>query len=180
MHGIEDKIKQNLNAFNAEEPAEGHLQRFNEKLDQYHAATQESWFERHNLFLKIAAATLIFLTVGTLILTDSFSWIRSLVSEQIVAAELPEEVKEVMQYYNVISDQKVEEIEELAVSEDEAQRVKALAMKELKSLEDARVELEKEYTKQPGNERIMNALLKNQQRKAEILDKIINVMNQVN
>ena len=85
-----------------------------------------------------------------------------------------------MQYYNVITDQKVEKIEELAVSEDEAQRVKALAMKELKSLEDARVELEKEYTKQPGNERIMNALLKNQQRKAEILDKIINVMNQVN
>lgn len=179
MHELEDKIKQNLNAFNAEEPADGHLERFNEKLDHFHAS-EENWYERNNLFLKIAASTVIFITVATLILTDSFSWIKPLLSEQIVAAELPAEVKEVMQYYNVITDEKVEQIDELAVSDGEAQRVKDLAIKELQSLEEARKDLEQEYAKQPGNQRIMNALLKNQQRKAELLDKIINTMNQVN
>ncbi len=180
MHGIEDKIRKNLNSFNAEEPEEGHLERFSQRLDQFHSEQHESWFERHNLFIKIAAAAVVFITISTLIYTGSFSWIKSLVSEQIVAAELPAEVKEVMHYYNVITDKKVDQIDNLAVSDKEAKRVKAMALKELQALEQARIELEKEYAKQPGNERIMNALLKNQQRKSEILDKILNTLNQVN
>ncbi|MCB2221675.1 MAG: hypothetical protein KQI35_14865 [Bacteroidetes bacterium] len=180
MHGIEDKIKQNLNSFNAEEPENGHLERFSDKLDRFHSGGRESWYERHNLFIKIAAVALVFITISTLFYTGSFSWVRSLLTEQIVAAELPPEVQEVMQYYNVITEKKVEQIDDLAVSYDEATRIKAMAMNELKALDDARVELEKEYTKQPGNERIMNALLQNQQRRSEILDKILKTLNQVN
>jgi len=85
-----------------------------------------------------------------------------------------------MQYYNVITTEKVAKIDDLAVSDNEARRIKAMALKELQDLETARVELQKEYAKQPGNERIMNAMIKNQQRKSEILDKILKTLNQVN
>lgn len=101
-------------------------------------------------------------------------------TNKIVAAELPAEIVEVMQYYNVITDKKVNQIDELAVSEDEADKVKEMAMNELKTLEDDRTELEKEYAQNPSNERIISALLLNQRKRAEILDRIINTLNQIN
>jgi hypothetical protein len=73
----------------------------------------------------------------------------------------------------------VEEIDELAVSQDEAQRVKQMALLELKALDEFRAELEKEYAKQPDNKRILNALLQNQQQREKILDRILLSMNQV-
>jgi len=180
MQGIENKIKQNIEAFNSSEPGKDHLSNFEAKLDELHAVEKESWTERFGLVIKIAAATLIFITIGTLYYTNSFSFLRGIISDQIVASELPLEVREVMQYYNVITDKKVDQIDELAVSADEAQRIKDMALLELKSLENDRIELEKEYNKHPNNERVMNALLINQQKKSEILDKILNTLNQVN
>ena len=180
MSGIEEKIRKNIHLLNAEEPSDGHLERFNDKLNQFHTEQQENWFERHEMFLRIAAAVVIFAGIGALLYSGAFSRLKSVVSEKIVAAELPIELREVMQYYNVITEQKVEEIDQLAVSQNEAERVKAMALKELKDLEQSRLELEKEYVKQPGNERIMNAMLSNQQRKSEIMDKILSTLNQVN
>jgi len=85
-----------------------------------------------------------------------------------------------MQYYNVIEDKKISQIDVLAVSDDEATRVKKMALKELQILEEDRTELETEYTLNPNSERIMNALLLNQQKRAAILDRIINTLNQIN
>ncbi|MEZ5195015.1 MAG: hypothetical protein R2764_01035 [Bacteroidales bacterium] len=101
-------------------------------------------------------------------------------TDQIVAAELPAEIVEVMQYYNVITDKKVSQIDDLAISDEEADRVKQMAYAELKTLEDAKVDLEQEYMRNPNNERIMNALLLNQKKRSEILDKIIKSLNQIN
>jgi hypothetical protein len=180
MKGIENKIKKNRDAFNSEEPAPDHLKRFGEKLDALHAEEAESWFERHGMAMRIAAAALIFIAIGSFFYSDMYNRVRDSISDRIVAAELPAELKEVMQYYNVITDQKVNQIDELAISDDEASRVKEMALRELQALEDNRAELEKEYALNPNNERIMNALLLNQQKRSEILDKIINTLSQVN
>jgi len=68
----------------------------------------------------------------------------------------------------------------LANNEDEAERIKEMAKIELKELEDERKNLEQEYIRQPNNERILNALLLNQQKREKILDRILNTLNQVN
>lgn len=180
MSGIENKIKNSREAFNEVDPSPDHLANFRAKLDDYHSADKISWFSRHSEVIRIAAAVSIFIAVGTFYFAGGFSFIRNSISEQIVAAELPLEIQEVMQYYNVISNKKVDQINDLAISEDEAKRVKEMALFELKALEEERVELEKEYTKNPNSERIMNALLLNQQKKSGILDKILNTLNQVN
>ncbi|MFU8844612.1 MAG: hypothetical protein ACNA7V_12485 [Bacteroidales bacterium] len=180
MKDIEQTIRKNLEAFNQEEPGAGHFDRFDEKLDQFHSLHTENWFERNDLVLRIAASALVFLVIGGLLFTGTFSNLKFFVSEKIMAADLPPELKEVMQYYNVIADTQVNQIDALAVSEEEAARVKSMAMLELKDLEENQSELEKEFRKNPGNERIMHALVMNQQKKTEILDKIIHIMNQLN
>jgi len=180
MKDIEQTIRKNLEAFNQEEPGAGHFDRFDEKLDQFHSLHTENWFERNDLVLRIAASALVFLVIGGLLFTGTFSNLKFFVSEKIMAADLPPELKEVMQYYNVIADTQVNQIDALAVSEEEAARVKSMAMLELKDLEENQSELEKEFRKNPGNERIMHALVMNQQKKTEILDKIIHIMNKLN
>jgi hypothetical protein len=180
MNGIENKIKKNREAFNEVDPSRGHLDKFRDKLENYHTTKSISWISRHSEIIRIAAAVVIFIGVGTIYFTGGFSFIRNSITEKIVAAELPIEIQEVMQYYNVISNKKVDQINDLAVSEDEAKRVKEMALFELKALEDEHLELEKEYTKNPSSEQIMNALLLNQQKKSGILDKILSVLNQVN
>lgn len=178
--GIEDKIKKNKDAFDAEEPAAGHLGRFEDKLGALHATDHESWLEKHGMVIRIAAAALIFIALGSFFYSSLFDRFRDSISERIIAAELPAELQEVMVYYNVITNKKVEQIDDLAVSKDEASRIKEMAVMELKELDDHRKELEKEYALNPNNERIMNALLLNQQKRSEILDKIINTLSQVN
>jgi hypothetical protein len=180
MKSIENTIKKNREAFNDAEPSPDHLNTFSKRLDALHSDNQESWIRRNSEMLRVAAVIVLFVAVGTVYFTGGFSFVRDAISEQIVAAELPVEIKEVMQYYNVISDKKMDQIDELAVSEDEAKRIKEMAVLELSELDGVRKELEKEYQKNPHSERIMNALLLNQQKRSEILDKIINTLNQVN
>lgn len=180
MKSIENTIKKNREAFNEADPSPDHLDNFRAKLDAFHSAKNENWISRHSEFLRIAAVVVIFIGVGTFYFTGGLSFIRNSITEQIVAAELPVEIQEVMQYYNVISTKKINQINDLASSEDEAIRIKEMAVMELKALETDRLDLEKEYTKNPNSQLIMNALLLNQQKKSEILDKILNTLNQVN
>jgi hypothetical protein len=179
MQRIEDRIKKNKEAFGDSEPREGHLERFTEKLASHHLQ-KEGWFERYAITVRIAAAVLVFITISTLIYTDRLPGIKNLFTQRLASAELPMELMEVMQYYNTVTDKKVSQIDELAASTDEANRVKEKAMTELNALEESTSDLEVEYAQNPNNERILNALLLNQRKKAEILDKILNTLSQTN
>lgn len=180
MQRIEDIINKNKESFNNNEPSPNHFENFQKKLEGDLTKRSEGWFERYNIILKIAAAILIFASIGTILYTDTFSTLKNTFTNEIVAAELPAEIVEVMAYYNVISDKKISQIDDLAVSEDEAARVKEMALKELQMLEEDRSELEAEYAANPNSDRIMNALLLNQQKRSQILDRIINTLNQIN
>jgi hypothetical protein len=179
MKRIEDIIKKNKEAFSDNEPQEGHLERFSEKLAAHHMQ-KEGWFDRYALTIRIAAAVVLFVAVSTLIYTDRMPGIKGLFTHRLASAELPLDLLEAMQYYNILTDKKVEQIDVLASSTDEAKRVKEKAMKELQALEEANNELEGEYSQNPNNERILNALLLNQRKKTELLDKILNTLSQTN
>jgi hypothetical protein len=176
---IEEKILNNRDAFDQSEPHPGHLDKFREKLEGLRLVKEESFFEKHNLIIRIAAGFIIFITIGILLYSGSFSGLRNLLSERLVAANLPAEMIEVMEYYNIVTTKKISQIDALAVSEDEAERVKGKAYMVLEGLEAERLELEKEYASNTNNERILSALVINQRKKSEILDKILNTLNQV-
>jgi hypothetical protein len=179
MPTIDDIIKKNREAFSDSEPEAGHIERFRDKLETLEPA-KEGWFQRYNIVLKIAAAIVVFIGITSIIYTDSFSIMRNSLTAKFFNTKIPQELAEVMQYYNVITDKKMVQIGQLAVSEDEAKRVKEKADIELKSLDESKNELEKEYAKNPGSERILNALMLNQRKRAEILDKILTTMKQIN
>jgi hypothetical protein len=179
MQRIEDIIKKNREAFSDQEPPEGHFGRFSEKLAADHQH-RESWMERNAIALRIAAALLLFVAISTLIYTDKLPGIKSMFTTRIASAQLPREFIEVMQYYNILTDKKVGQIDELASSTDEATRIKQKAKTELEELDKAKNDLESEYAQNPNSERILNALMLNQQKRAKILDKIINTLNQTN
>jgi hypothetical protein len=180
MRDIENKIKINKKLFDTEEPEKGHFDRFESRLNAMNENTTEGFFDKYGFVLKLAAGILVFVTIGILYYSNMFDTLRNRISEEIVAAELPLELQEVMVYYNVITDQKVERIDELAVSAEEAQRIKEMVLLELRDLAEHRSELEKEYARYPENDRILNALLLNQQKRTAILDKILNTLDQVN
>jgi len=177
---IDDIIKKNREAFNNSEPETGHIERFLDKLEAVEPVGKEGWFQRYNIVVKIAAAVLIFIGITAIIYTDSFSNLRNNLTAKLFNTKIPQELAEVMQYYNVVTDKKMTQIGQLAVSEDEAKRVKEKADIELKILDESNNDLEKEYQLNPGNERIMNALMLNQRKRAEILDKILTTMKQIN
>jgi len=180
MQGIEEIIRKNKEAFNKSEPSPDHFDTFREKLTHYHNINPESWYDRFNIFLKIAAAIFIFVAITSLYYTNSFNFIRNVISDKIASVDLPTEVQDVIQYYNIITDKSFEKIDQLAVSNDEAQKIKEKAIVELKELEDNRSEMEQEYALNPNNERIVNALILNQRQRAIIMEKIINTLNQIN
>jgi hypothetical protein len=180
MKNIEDIIANNRESFDDNDPDSGHVERFRAKLEAAPPGAKESWFQRYNIILKIAASVVIFVGISILIFTNRFAEFRNTVTTKIFSTKLPQELVEVVQYYNVITNRKMSQIDQLAVSDDEARRVKEMAETELKNLEEDKVELEKEYTMNPDNERIMNALQLNQRKRAEILDKILNTMKQIN
>lgn len=179
MKRLEEIIKNNKDAFSDGEPPEGHFDRFSKKLEAEHHRN-EKWFERYAISLRIAAALILFVGLYSLIYTEKIPGIKSLFTSRLASAELPVEFLEVMQYYNILSDKKVEQIDGLASSTDEAARIKEKVMNELEALDNAKLELEDEYAQNPNNERILNALMLNQQKRAAILDKIINTLNQTN
>lgn len=180
MKSIEEIIRKNREAFNDSEPGDGHFERFSAKLKTAPPGSKEGWFQRYNIVLKIAASVIIFIAVGTFIFTESFSDLRNTMTAKIFSTKLPQELAEVVQYYDAITTKKISQIDQLAVSDDEARRVKDMAQTELKNLDASQSELEKEYEQNPENERILNALLLNQRKRAEILDKILNTMKQIN
>jgi hypothetical protein len=180
MPKIEDIIKRNRVDFDDSEPETGHLDRFRAKLEASLPGGKEGWLQRYNIVLKIAAAVVLFIGVTAIIYTDSFSDMRNTLTAKIYSTKLPQELVEVVQYYNVVTNKKMSQIDQIAVSKDEAMRVKEMAETELKSLDESKNDLEKEYANNPDNERILNALVLNQRKRAEILDKIINTMKQFN
>lgn len=180
MKKIEDIIRKNLDSFNESEPSSEHFDNFQQKLSGMHSDQKEGWFSRHSLTLRIAASILIFVTFGVLYYSNSLDFVGNALSDQIAQADLPLEVMEVMEYYNVITDNQLEQIDQLVVNTDEAVRVKEKAKMELANLEEYNEVLKQEYATNPNNEKITNALIQNQQKRTELMDVIINTLSTIN
>lgn len=176
MRNIEEHIQNNLNSFNSEMPRKGHDERFLQKLNNVRVEKPEGWFTRNNVILRIAAAIILFAGIGSLYYITGFSGLNKLLTNQIVERNLPPEVQEVVRYYAAITTKKIGQIDDLAVSENQAVKIKAMANEELNSLEKDRKDLEAEYSRNPENERVTDALLLNRKKQSEVLDRILSML----
>lgn len=179
MSIIEEKIRKNKEIFDSYEPNDGHFDRFQKKLSKLHPQKKTNIFVRTNVLLKVAAVFIILITVTFIIINytnDNKQLIVTSNQEDIV---LPDELKEVKQYYTYLNQQKIEEIENLDVSDEEAEKLKQMAFNEMTELDADNKELEKEYIESNNNERLFSSIVTNYRLLTSVLDRIIDNINQI-
>ncbi len=179
MSIIEEKIRKNKEIFDSYEPNDGHFDRFQKKLSKLHPQKKTNIFVRTNVLLKVAAVFIILITVTFIIINytnDNKQLIVTSNQEDIV---LPDELIEVKQYYTSLNKEKIEEIENLDVSDEEAEKLKQMALNEMNELDADNEELEKEYIESNNNDRIFSSIVNNYRLLTNVLDRIIDNINQI-
>lgn len=160
-----DKIfKDQREAFD-EEPEEDHFQRFEKKLDRLHSG------KKRNLqawpFLKIASMLIIILLSANLFVY-LFQQREDKTPEQFASKEMNETAR----FYTTRINSGLSQLQQMADqgigSSTEFNQVK----KEMEEMDRLHQELQEEYSKNPNDERVINAMIEYYQTKLDIINTI--------
>jgi hypothetical protein len=171
MSFLDKKIKDNKDFFDDRQLPEGHKKRFTERLDEAHQEHVKA--DKWPNILKIAAVMIILVSGYFGLRNISIEELGGSVMNQVTEISLGTEIENVFAYYDALSEQKIERIDEVAPNSAEASRIKQLAQKQLQELDANLAAIEKEYAKYPENERLKAALINNKRKKSEIMDNIL-------
>ncbi len=172
MDNLEKYIKERKSHFYEKDVPKGHEMRFAEKLRQGSADISTTPkdqnakipFWRKPLF-QVAVVALLF--VGSVAIFKSVN----IQDAAIQTAQLPAELQEVESFYLVKCEKELTHFKTYYSANSPVD-----IAKELEELEKEYKELKKEMVKQPGNERIMAALVKNLQLRLQLLQQINRLM----
>ncbi|MCK9205190.1 MAG: hypothetical protein M0P58_12255, partial [Bacteroidales bacterium] len=177
MSVIEKFIRDHREEFDTVEPDPGHFQRFEARLQQRPTARTPAL--SHSGMLWVAALIVILISVSVFAFDFATQEIRDRFNNREANAELPLEVREVVQYYDVRVTNRIGQLNALASNNEEARELRTDAMKEIQTLDVNTGELKKSLAENPNNERILAALIQNQQMKEGIINDIIDHLSQV-
>ncbi len=177
MISLEDKIRRNKELFNHAEPSDEHFEKFSRKLSEFNKP--QKWKFNRGLFLKIAASMLILIAISiTLNYVAENNGNNLFINNSV--AEVPEELQEVQLYYTNLTDDKLQQIDQLAGPSDEGEKIKSMARGEVEEIKLNTNELENEYASGADNDRTMSAIVNNYRIITNLLDHIINDLNKTN
>ena len=146
-------------------PKKGHEQRFLQKLDSRPVRRLSL---RH--YLQIAASIAIILASGVVLIRKGGS------GDKIAEYEIPASVMEADQYYATQVSEKYDQIQQFDFSTPEE---KALLLDELKELDSYHQQLMMDLEANPGDDRVINAMIRHYKIKLEVMDQIIHQLNQL-
>jgi len=172
MKTIEDLIRSNKDFFEDAEPSDGHMERFNRKLEmrfQVHAPKRSIV-----PYLLRAAVVTLLVTLSSLYTWDHF--IRSS-SSRMTLGQVSPQYKEVENYY--IHQVNLMEGEIVSVDLKNNPEQKTVLMNEMKSMDSVYVSLQKELKANPNDERIINAMIEHYQTKLEVMTYIVNQLKTI-
>ena len=172
MKSIEDIIRNNKDLFDDAEPSDGHLERFNRKLEM---RFQNNTIKRSIVpyLLKAAVVTLL-ITLSSLWTWDHF--IRT-GSTRTTLGQVSPQYKEVENYY--VHQVNLMEGEIVNVDMKNNPEQKKALMKEMKSMDSTYVALQKELKANPNDERIINAMIEHYQTELEVMSYIVNQLKSI-
>ena len=168
-----DKLKRYIQThpedFDVDAPA-GHTQRFLKKLNR---PRRGSLFMRTRPLLKLAGILLLFILSGLWILEHT-----NLIPGPVRAKD-PQiaEYKEAENYYARQVNQKYNKLEHMQFVGDSLQ--KKIILKEFHNMDSVYTDLRKELKMNPGDERILQAMIEYYQTKLNALNTIINQLSQL-
>jgi hypothetical protein len=172
MKSIEDIIRNNKDFFEDAEPSDGHLERFNRKLEmRFPVNTIKRSIVPY--LLKAAVVTLL-ITLSSLWTWDHF--IRT-GSSRTTLGQVSPQYKEVENYYVHQVNLMEGEIVNVDLKNNTAQ--KTMLMKEMKSMDSTYISLQKELKANPNDERIINAMIEHYQTKLEVMSYIVNQLKTI-
>jgi hypothetical protein len=172
MKSIEDIIRNNKDFFEDAEPSDGHMERFNRKLEmRFPVNTVKRSIVPY--LLKAAVVTLL-VTLSSLWTWDHF--IRT-GSSRTTLGQVSPQYKEVENYYVHQVNLMEGEIVNVDLKNNPAQ--KTMLMKEMKSMDSTYVSLQKELKANPNDERIINAMIEHYQTKLEVMSYIVNQLKTI-
>ncbi|MCX6249914.1 MAG: hypothetical protein NTX61_04095 [Bacteroidetes bacterium] len=171
MKELEKFIRENAAVFNDEEPPGDHFERFQRRLEK--RDSRGFSFLTSQMFIRIAATILIFLTMSIFIFDYSFHGVKNIFGRESATVVFPQDVRDAIQYYSMQVSGGITKIHQLAASGEEANRLSALVMNEMKILDKNTAELTRSYHLNPNDERITTALIRNQQMKETIVESMI-------
>jgi hypothetical protein len=176
MNRLEKYFGEHREAFDDQEPSPGHFERFEERLDKVHSCTRSRI--GRPVILSIAAIILLLIAISSVVFDMKTNILRSGFGITYAKNELPAEINEAIQYYDILAVKQLKEIDELAGTDQKARDLSLSARREVQSLDNNTVALKKAFLESPGNERILAALVQNQQMKEKVTSTILTQMNQ--
>lgn len=172
MKNIEDIIRENKDFFEEAEPSQGHLERFNRKLEmRFSVKTVKRSIVPY--LLKAAVVTLL-VTLSSLWTWDNF--IKSDRS-RMTLSDISPEYREVENYY--VHQVNLMENELVNVDLKNNPEQKKMLLQEMKSMDSISVQLQKELYANPNDERIINAMIEHYQTKLEIMTYIVSQLKAI-
>ena len=176
MKDLEKFIVDHRDEIDSTEPYPGHFQRFERRLASHPVASGSAF--RPSLMLKIAAIILLMITVSVLVFDMASREISHRFASREQRAELPIEIRQAVQYYSNQTDTQLSTLNKLAAAQHEPGGISETAVREIRDLDAATAELKKLLDGNPGNERILDAIIQNQQMKESVLNTIISRVSQ--
>ncbi len=161
MSDLEKYIIENRDKFVADEPDVGHFDRFSAKLKEGKRPARKLRF--HHV-MQIAASFAILLASGIVIVKSSKA------KAKLAVVEVPAQYQETQNYYMHQVNSRYDEIESISFTEAEE---KEMLLKELLEMDSYYQELLVDLNANPGDERVISALIKHYQMKVVVMDQII-------
>jgi len=168
MSDLEKYIIENREKFTADEPDAGHFDRFSSKMQDGKRPVRKVRF-RH--VLQIAASIAILLSSGIVIVKSNKG------KAKMAGLEVPAQYQETQNYYIHQVNNRYNEIESLDFSEEDE---KEMLLKELQEMDTYYQELLVDLNANPGDERVISALIKHYQMKMVVMDQIIEQLKEFN
>jgi len=169
MSLLEEKIKKNRDSLDAAEPTPGHLERFEKRLGVLHDTRSIDNAVRVRRAWRVAAVIIVLLGASiTLYLLNPGRFSNSL-----AANPLPPEIQEVKMYYQFEAQKKLDQVQQCAVSPDQADLIKQIAQQELLELDSNSANLENQLRNDNDNKRVKDALILNYKTRADLIEDII-------
>ena len=172
MKNIEELIRSSKDFFEEAEPSEGHLERFNRKLElRFGARTIKRSIVPY--LLKAAVVTLL-VTLSSLWTWDHF--IRS-DRNRMTLGDVSPQYREVENYY--VHQVNLMESQLVNIDLKNNPEQKEMLLSELKGMDSVYVQLQKELKANPNDERIINAMIEHYQTKVDIMSYIVNQLKAI-
>lgn len=172
MNDLGKIISENKDAFDSFEPMDGHFERFQSKLDNYHRKSRKISF---SYVFKVASIAVLVI-LSSLWTYDTFLSDQDGTTSDDMVADISPEYMEAEAYYASLVSAKYNEFNRLNLNDSTE---KSIILKEMSEMDSLYNELRVELQANPDDERVINAMINYYKLKIEVLNKIISQLNAI-